>query len=200
MDSTAFHVALQAFATAVTRKSTQVVSGDPEDQVRGPFEVLMNAAADVFGWDIVCTGETRLPERIGRPDYAVHLNRLLTGYVELKAPGIGATASRFKGRNRDQFNRFSVVPNVLYTDGIEWAVYRDGQLYDQVVRLSGDVATEGSNAVTIQNSQNLQRLLHVFLLWEPLIRPTLVEQSISRVSQHYLLLYAVYCATMSPMR
>ena len=169
MDSTAFHVALQAFATAVTRKSTQVVSGDPEDQVRGPFEVLMNAAADVFGWDIVCTGETRLPERIGRPDYAVHLNRLLTGYVELKAPGIGATASRFKGRNRDQFNRFSVVPNVLYTDGIEWAVYRDGQLYDQVVRLSGDVATEGSNAVTIQNSQNLQRLLHVFLLWEPLI-------------------------------
>ena len=169
MDSTAFHMALQAFAAAVTTKSTQLVSGAPEDQVRGPFEVLMNAAADVFGWDIVCTGETPLPGRTGRPDYAVHLNRLLTGYVEIKAPGLGATASRFRGHNREQFNRFSAVPNILYTDGIEWAVYRDGQLHDRVVRLSGDVSIESSDAVTNQDSQDLQRLLRVFLLWEPLI-------------------------------
>lgn len=31
--------------------------------------------------DIVCTGETPLPGRLGRPDYAVHLNRLLGGAI-----------------------------------------------------------------------------------------------------------------------
>ena len=40
MDSTSFHVALQAFANAVTTKSTQVIAGAPEDQMRGPVRGL----------------------------------------------------------------------------------------------------------------------------------------------------------------
>ena len=88
----------------------------------------MGAAANAFGWDVVCTGETPLPDRLGRPDYAVHLNQLLAGYVELKAVGTGATASLFKGHNREQFKRFSAIPNILYTDGNEWALYRNGEL------------------------------------------------------------------------
>ena len=89
---------------------TQLTIGEPEDQLRGPFEDLMKAVGTEFGWDVICTGETPLPDRIGRPDYAVHLNKLLAGYVELKAPGVGATASRFKGHNREQFKRFSAIP------------------------------------------------------------------------------------------
>ena len=71
--------------------------------MRTPFENFIASAADALGWEVVCTGETPLPDRLGRPDFAVHLNQLLAGYVELKAVGTGATASRFIGRNREQF-------------------------------------------------------------------------------------------------
>ncbi len=129
----------------------------------------MATAGQALGWRVVCTGETPLPDRLGRPDYAVHRNRLLAGYVELKAPGVGATATRFKGHNRHQFNRFSAIPNILYSDGNEWALYRDGELVDKVVRISGEVGVDGRKAVTAQNARSIERLLRNFLLWEPFI-------------------------------
>jgi len=142
------HKALQAFADAVKAKMGQITSGEQEDQMRGPFENFMAGVADALGWKVVCTGETSLPNRLGRPDYAVHLNQLLAGYVELKAPGVGADAKRFKGRDREQFQRFSAIPNIPYTDGNEWALYRDGKPVDRIVRLSGDVAADGAKAAT----------------------------------------------------
>ena len=163
------HVALQEFAAAVTEKLKQVTPGEPEEQLRAPFETFIGAAADAFGWYVVCTGETPLPDRLGRPDYAVHLNGLLAGYVELKQVGVGATATRFVGRNREQFNRFSAIPNLLYTDGNEWALYRGGELIDRVVRLSGDVASEGKKAAGPQDALALESLLRDFLMWQPFI-------------------------------
>ena len=93
------HAALGEFAAAVTDKLSQITLGEPEEQLRTPFENFIANAADALGWEVVCTGETPLPDRLGRPDFAVHLNQLLAGYVELKAVGTGATASRFTGRN-----------------------------------------------------------------------------------------------------
>ncbi|MBN1844730.1 MAG: transposase [Sedimentisphaerales bacterium] len=166
---TSIHEALQAFGAAVTAKMTQLTHGEPEDQVRGPFENFMGGVAAALGWNLVCTGETPLPGRLGRPDYAVHLNRLLAGYVELKAPGVGATATLFKGHNRDQFKRFSAIPNILYTDGNQWALYRDGKLVDKVVQLSGDVAAQGKKAVAPPDAHALERLLRDFFSWQPII-------------------------------
>ena len=71
------HEALQNFAAAVTEKMAQVALGEAEDQVRGPFETFMAEAARALGWRVVCTGETPLPDQIGRPDYAVHRARAL---------------------------------------------------------------------------------------------------------------------------
>jgi hypothetical protein len=163
------HKALQDFAAAVTEKVTQLTAGEPEDQVRGPFENFMAGVADALGWKVVCTGETPLPDRLGRPDYAVHLNELLAGYVELKAPGVGADANRFTGHNSDQFKRFSAIPNILYTDGNEWALYRDGKVVDKIVRLPGDVAADGPKAAAPQDAQALERLLRDFFSWQPII-------------------------------
>ena len=122
------HTALQEFAATVTDKLTQSTQGEPEEQLRAPFENFMGAAADALGWDVVCIGETPLPDRLGRPDYAIHQNNLLAGYVELKAAGTCVISSLFKNHNLDQFKRFSAIPNLLYTDGNEWALYRDGEL------------------------------------------------------------------------
>ena len=163
------HAALQEFAASVTDKLTQITPGEPEEQLRAPFENFMGAAADALGWYVVCTGETPLPGRLGRPDYAVHLNSLLGGYVELKAVGTGVTSSRFTGRNREQFKRFSAIPNLLYTDGNEWGLYRDGKLVDRVLRLSGDVAAQGKRAVGPQDAHALESLLRDFLMWQPFV-------------------------------
>ena len=163
------HAALGEFAAAVTDKLSQITLGEPEEQLRTPFENFIANAADALGWEVVCTGETPLPDRLGRPDFAVHLNQLLAGYVELKAVGTGATASRFTGRNREQFKRFSAIPNTLYTDGNEWALYRNGELVDKVIRLTGDVAAEGKKAVGPQDARALESLLRDFLMWQPFI-------------------------------
>ena len=168
-DSVLIYNALQNFAAAVTEKMTQMTSGEPEDQLRAPFEGFISNVATALGWNAVCTGETPLPDHIGRPDYAVHLNDLLAGYAELKAPGVGATATRFKGHNREQFKRFSAIPNILYTDGNEWALYRNGELEREVVHISGDITDDGGRAVTAGDALAVERLLRDFLSWEPII-------------------------------
>jgi len=134
--ATIIHIALQDFADAVTSKMTQLIRGEPEDQLRGPFEAFMKDAGHALGLKVVSTGETPLPGSVGRPDYAIHINKLLAGYVELKAPGIGANHTRFKGHNREQWKRFSAIPNILYTDGNEWALYRGGNCRTHFTRIS----------------------------------------------------------------
>lgn len=163
------HEPMQAYAAAVKAKMTQLTHGEPEDQLRTPFENFISQVAPGLGLEIVCTGETPLPNRLGRPDYAVHVNGLLAGYVELKAPGTGATAGRFRGHNRKQFKRFSAIPNLLYTDGNEWALYRAGKLVGKVVRLSGDIVADGKKAAAPQDAHVLEHLLRDFFSWQPII-------------------------------
>ena len=163
------HDALQDFAEAVTAKSSPLIQGAPEDQLRGPFENFLAHVAGAWGENVVCTGEAPLPDRLGRPDYAVHRNGLLAGYVEIKPPGTGANATRFRGHDRDQFNRFAAIPNILYTDGNEWALYRGGERTGKLVRLSGDVASDGRKAVAAEDVRALEPLLRDFLSWEPLL-------------------------------
>lgn len=147
----------------------QLTPGEPEDQLRGPFENFMVEIATIIGWNVVCTGETALPGRLGIPDYAVHRNKLLAGYVELKAPGIGVTPSGFKNRNREQFKRFSTIPNILYTDGNDWALYRAGERIGDVVHLSGDIVADAKKAATVSDAFAIEKLLRDFLQWQPII-------------------------------
>ena len=147
---TAILHALQNFAEAVTAKTTTLTLGEPEDQLRGPFEAFIQEAGEALGRKVVCTGEARLAGRLGRPDYAVSVPKLLAGYVELKAPGIGANPNRFTGHNREQWKRFTAIPNLIYSDGNDWALYHSGQLARPLVRLSGDVASEGKRAASRQ--------------------------------------------------
>lgn len=169
--------ALRKFAGAVTAKMTTPTAGEPEDQLRAPFEAFMDEVGRAVARKIVCTGETRLPGRLGKPDYAVHATRVLVGYVELKAPGLGAKPNRFTGHNLEQWKRFSAIPNLIYCDGNEWGLYRNGESARRIVRLSGDVASEGKNAVGPGDAQRLFGLLTDFLSWQPII-PALAKDEI----------------------
>ena len=160
---------LRDFAQAVTHKLAQSAAGQPEDQLRTPFETLLREASVVMGMPATCVGEPSLPDSLGRPDYAVHVGGLLTGYAELKAPSKGADARRFRGRDRAQFTRFSGIPNLLYTDGNEWTLYRNGERTGRVVRLADDVTKTGRRAVRREDAEALEGLLRDFLSWKPII-------------------------------
>jgi len=161
--------ALRDFAGRVTRKASQITTGEPEEQLRAPFERFVEEVGEARAIRLVCTGETRLPGRMGTPDYAVHASDLLAGYVELKAPGTGADPRRFKGHNRDQWIRFQAIPNLLYTDGNEWGLYRSGKRERPIARLSGEVAADGKKAVTDEDARAVWAILADFLQWQPII-------------------------------
>ena len=160
---------LRDFGRAVTRKTAQSEPGQPEEQLRAPFETLLRETAVALGTPAECVGEPSLPDSLGRPDYAVHVGGLLTGYAELKAPDKGANARQFRGRDRAQFKRFSAIPNLLYSDGNEWALYRGGERAGPLVRLAGDVTKAGRRAATPEDAAALERLLLDFLAWKPIV-------------------------------
>jgi hypothetical protein len=161
--------ALRKFADAVTAKMSTLTAGEPEDQLRGPFEVFMVEVGKALAIKVVCTGETRLANRMGKPDYAVHAGKLLAGYVELKKPGLGANPNRFTGHPAQQWRRFQSIPNLIYCDGNDWGLYHSGESARPIVRLSGDVASDGKKGVTDKDAAPILGLLTDFLSWQPII-------------------------------
>ena len=85
--------AIAKFGRAAKAKlSNPSVTGEPEDQLRGPFEQLVGAMAALCGFAphaVVTVGETSLAAIHTRPDFAITVNGPLVGFVELKAPGKG---------------------------------------------------------------------------------------------------------------
>lgn len=156
----------QTFAGRVTAAFSAMasVTAQSEAQLIAPTTELLNGFAHTQ-----VLSEATLAD-IGRPDLGVLSHGLLTGHVELKAPGKGANPKRFTdSHDRKQWIKFQNLPNVLYTDGQEWALYRTGQLQGTLVRLSGDVTQDGLSAVTATNAGDLDCLLRDFLSWQPYV-------------------------------
>lgn len=163
------HEALQAFAKRLTAKFSAKAMGEPEDQLKPPIDQLFSAFGEIISRSIVLKGEAALHDRLGRPDFAAHDDQLPIGYVELKAPGKGANPAVYKGHDKEQWKRFQSVPNLLYTDGNEWALYQDGELVEKHIRLTGDVRTDGKAAVSEANARALFNLLAKFIDWTPIV-------------------------------
>ena len=108
---------------------------------------------------------------IGRPDLGITAGGLLCGHVELKAPGRGARPERFRGRDGRQWERFKALPNLIYTDGSEWSLYQDGKRVARV-RIAEDVSEDGAAGLDPPSLSKLDRLLHGFLLHEPVTPST----------------------------
>lgn len=164
-----FLVPLQAFAEQLTAKFSARAAGEPEDQLKPPIDQLFAAYGKLVSSDIVLKGESILADRMGRPDFAAHSGTLPIGYVELKAPGKGVNPELFRGHDRDQWKRFQSVPNLIYTDGNEWALYQNGELAAKRIRLDGDVRTDGKASVSAQNALDLFQLFSDFTTWTPIV-------------------------------
>ena len=90
-------------------------------------------------------GETTLADIKTRPDYAVTVSKALVGFIEVKAPGKGADPRKFSDpHDKAQWDKLKSLPNLLYTDGNAFSLWRDGELVGEIVHLEGDVETAGA--------------------------------------------------------
>ncbi|MDE3795822.1 N-6 DNA methylase [Sinorhizobium meliloti] len=157
------------FGHSVSKKlSSPAISGAPEDQLRSPLEVLiLDGIVELLGYPknaVAMIGETSLAETLTRPDYAITFGKALTGFIEIKAPGKGADPRRFQGHDRDQWNRLKSLPNLLYTDGMSFSLWRDGELQGSILRLEGDLEKDGK---AVKAPAELLALFSAFFTWAP---------------------------------
>ena len=161
--------ALADFADSVKARFGIAGSGEPEDKLRAPLETLFEAYGRIISRDILLTGEHHLKDRVGKPDFAAHDTKQTIGFVEVKAPGKGANPALYRGHDLEQWQRFKVVPNIVYTDGNEWALFRSGEREGHLLRSSADVTIHGSGAISKELGSALFELFAAFSSWTPVV-------------------------------
>lgn len=157
--------AVMAFGMDVSAKLGR--GGAQEDQLRGPLEVLLKRVAIGLGLDAVAYGEVHLKGIRARPDYAVDVGDGRVGYLEVKAPNRGVPGSphwRPDKREREQWERLSALPNLVYTDGTSWGRYSFGEPKN-FVTFDGDL-TNLRTPLQITDDA-FSTLVLDFLCWEP---------------------------------
>lgn len=169
--------AVSNFGKAAKAKlSNPAAYGQPEDQIRAPFEQLVADLAGLAGLPpdkVVSVGESSVSEAHTRPDYAITVHSALTGFIELKAPGKGADPRKFKdAHDKAQWLKLQSLPNLIYSDGNEFSLWQDGELVGTVVRLEGDIESSGSK---LEPGAGLSALFESFLSWQP-IAPTSAKE------------------------
>jgi hypothetical protein len=165
----AFAAAISAFGALSKKKLSNVAaSGAPEDQLRAPLEALARELAILSGLPdgaATLVGESALSALKTRPDYAVTVRNALIGYIEVKAPGKSADPRRFSDpHDKKQWAKLKSLPNLVYTDGNAFSLWRDGELQGAIVRLDGDIETSGD---TLSAPPALRALFSDFFGWTP---------------------------------
>jgi hypothetical protein len=169
--------AISEFGRASKAKlSNPAATGQPEDQLRAPFEQLIENVASICSFRdgaVVAVGESTQRDLKTRPDYSITVDKALVGFVELKAPGKGANPTRFKDpHDKQQWERLSSLPNLLYSDGNSFSLWQDGKAVGPVLTLQGDIESAGAK---LAPPPGLLLLLESFLRWKPVAPRTARE-------------------------
>ncbi len=132
-----------------------------EELIAG-FAVLAGQPAGA----VVAVGESSLSDIKTRPDYAITLHNALIGFIELKAPGKGADPRKFHDpHDREQWDKLKSLPNLIYTDGNAFSLWRDGKLEGSILRFEGDIETAGASLAA---TSALTALFGTFFQWQPI--------------------------------
>lgn len=174
--------ATSIFGAAAKKKlHSPAITGEPEDQLRAPLEEYLSSLAELVGLakdSMALIGETSLADLKTRPDYAVTVKDALVGFIEVKAPNKGADPRKFGDKHdRLQWEKLKSLPNLLYTDGNAFSLWRNGEIEGKVIHLDGDVETSGAD---LQAPEALLGLVASFFGWEPI--PPRSVSDLARVS------------------
>lgn len=151
--------ALASLYTALTANLPPGVQ--PEDQLKPPIKAVVES----LGTHIEVFTEVRTA--YGRPDAVVRVHGAICGYIELKAPSKGADATRLRGEDKAQWKNFQALPNLIYTDGFDWTLYRSGKKVATIRGVCDAAGAQNDDAV-----RKLEPLLSDFLQWEPIVPDT----------------------------
>ncbi|MFW6012348.1 MAG: type ISP restriction/modification enzyme [bacterium] len=163
-----FQDALEGYAESLAADVLSRIPAQPEDQLKAPVRRLLERTGALLKRQVASRTEAQVEGLGARPDVGVEVNGLLTGHVELKAPGKGGRAERLKGSDREQWKKFQSLPNLIYTDGLEWSLYRTGDRVRGPVRIvPEDLVREGPAALVSAAIEPLHDLLQDFLGWNP---------------------------------
>lgn len=162
--------AVSKFGVAAKKKlSNPAATGAPEDQLRAPLEALVEDLSELIGLaahDAALIGETSLADLKIRPDYAVTRKKALIGFIEVKAPGKGSDPRKFTdAHDKAQWEKLKCLPNLIYTDGESFSLWRDGKLVGEIVRLDGSLESAGA---ALTAPPELLALLTDFFQWDPI--------------------------------
>ena len=155
-------------AAAKSKLSGTTAEGGPESQLGNPLEQLVKAMGRLIGLAdgaVELVNETPLNGMQTRPDFAVTINGILAGYIEMKAPGKGFDPSKYKGEHdKAQWGKLKSLPNILYTDGNGFSLWHNGECDGKPVALDGDIETSGAKLAA---PDTLTALFSSFLRWQP---------------------------------
>jgi Type ISP C-terminal specificity domain/N-6 DNA Methylase len=167
---------------ATVRQPLAAGLGRAEDQIAAPVARLVRAIGEALRLDVVTHAETPLSELSVRPDFAVDVADGAVGFIEVKRPGKGANPASWSARSHDgrQWQKLRLLPNVLYTDGNDWALYRDGERVGRVARVAGALDRAGRSLRPADD--NLARVIEEFL-WRPPAPPRNLRSLVRTVAR-----------------
>ncbi|WP_255029151.1 type ISP restriction/modification enzyme [Rhodococcus sp. GA1] len=121
----------------------------------------------MFGLKVVPHDEVTELDGSVRPDFGVRVNGGVIGHIELKAPGTSLDPSTYgpSTHNYRQWQRLKELPNLLHTNGIEFRLWRFGELIDEPVSVHA-ADLEHFKGV-LKAPGRLELLLGSFLRWNP---------------------------------
>ncbi|MFI0351321.1 type ISP restriction/modification enzyme [Actinomadura sp. 9N407] len=158
--------AVSAFGAAV-REPLSAGLGGEEYQIQAPVAQLVRAAGDALGLRVTIHAEVSLRGLSVRPDFAVDLSGGRVGHIEVKAPSKSPDPKDWPARSHDrlQWQKLSLLPNVLLCTGQCFVLYRDGVRVGPIARLEGALDRAGRSLRPADDE--LARVLYDFLTWAP---------------------------------
>lgn len=124
--------------------------GEREALLSGPVSEFITAVGALSSKKVVAHDEVRELDGTVRPDFGVRVNGLLVGHIELKAPGVSLDPTTYapNSHNGKQWKKLELLPNLLHTNGIEWRLWRFGELVDEPVHMHTPDLTKTKGTLT----------------------------------------------------
>lgn len=155
-------------AYGIAAKNTLNGPGEPEAALSRPVASLLeNFGEQILHRTVVLHEEVREDSGNVRPDYAVRVDKLISGHIELKRPGTSLDPTTYgkTTHNGQQWKLLRNLPNLLHTNGLEWRLWRYGELVGSPVHL--DAASLVTHKGRLTAPPAFETMLTSFLGWGP---------------------------------
>lgn len=149
-----------------------LLHGQKEAAIRRAVETLLMESARALGIEAFLHAEVAIGAYRIRPDLAVRIGKLprnIVGYIELKSPDKSVIhPGGLNQRDRRQWEGMAKLPNLIYTNGQTWIMYRSGRQYGETIHLEGDLRTAGTRLrLPAASEAAFEAMLRAFFGWQP---------------------------------